>query len=76
MWVCGYKSAYLIVPPLFGVDLGTNLIKQGGNVKGRPSGSLAHLAGCSHGRREALGSNSGQAEIFSSPSTFLGHCDI
>ena len=33
------------------------LIKQGENVKGRPSGSVAQLAECSHGKREALGSS-------------------
>ena len=46
-----------------------NLIKQGENVKGRPSGSVAQLAECSHGKREALGSSLGRAKIFSSPVT-------
>ena len=34
------KSACLVAPPLFRADLGSNLIKQGENVKGRPSGSV------------------------------------
>ena len=66
------KSACLIVPPLFRADSGTNLIKQGENVKGRPCGSVAQLAEYSHGKREALGSSPGRATIFSSPVTFSG----
>ena len=42
------------------------------SVKGRPSGSVAQLAECSHGKREALGSSPGRATIFSSPVTFGG----
>ena len=57
---------------LFRADSGTNLFKQGENVKGRPSGSVAQLAECSHGKREALGSSPGRATIFSSPVTFGG----
>ena len=30
------------------------LLSRGGNVKGRPSGPLAQLAECSHGKRQAL----------------------
>ena len=52
------------MPPVFPADLGTNLIKQGENVKGRPCGSVAQLAECSHGKREALGSSPGRATIF------------
>ena len=48
----------------------TDLIKQGENVKGRPSGSIAQMAECSHGKREALGSSPSRAMIFSSPVTF------
>ena len=68
------KDACLVVPPLFRADSGTNLIKQGENVKGRPCGSVAQLAECSyiHGKREALGSSPGRATIFSSPVTFGG----
>ena len=68
------KCACLVVPPLFRADSGTNLIKQGENVKGRPCGSVAQLAECSHGKREALGSSPGRATIFSSPVTFGGQC--
>ena len=63
------KGACLVVPTLFRADSGTNLIKQGENVKGRPCGSVAQLAECSHGKREALGSCPGRATIFSSPVT-------
>ena len=66
------KCACLVVPPWFRADSGTNLIKQGKNVKGRPCGSVAQLAECSHGKREALGSSPGRATIFSSPVTFGG----
>ena len=41
-------------------------------VKGRICGSVAQLAKCSHGKREALGSSPGRATIFSSPVTFGG----
>ena len=68
------KSACFVVPPLYRADSGTNLIKQGENVKGRPCGSVAQLAECSHGKREALGSSPGRATIFSSPVTFGGQC--
>ena len=70
------KCACLVVPPLFRADSGTNLIKQGENVKGRPCGSVAQLAECSHGKREALGSSPGRATIFSSPVTFGCQCYI
>ena len=71
------KCACLVVPPLFRADSGTNLIKQGENVKGRPCGSIAQLAECSHGKREALGSSPGRATIFSSPVTkFLIPIDL
>ena len=65
------KCACPVVPPSFRADSGTNLIKQGGNVKGRPCGSVAQLAECSHGKREALGLSPGRATIFSSPVTFV-----
>ena len=45
------KSAGLVVPPMFRADSGTNLIKHVGNVKGRPSGSVAQCAECQHGKR-------------------------
>ena len=65
------KSACLVVPPLFRADSEMNLIKQGENVKGRLSGSVAQLAECSHGKREAQGSSPSRATIFSSPVTCL-----
>ena len=61
------KGAWLVVPPLFRADSEKNLIKQGGNVKGRPNGSAAQLAVCSHGKREALGSSPGRATISPPP---------
>ena len=64
------QSACLVVPPLFRADSGTNLIKQEENVKGRPCGSVAQLAECSHGKRDAVGSSPGGATIFFLP------CDI
>ena len=50
------------------------VLMSGHNVKGRPSGSVAQLAECSHGKREALGSSPGRVTIFSSPVTFGGQC--
>ena len=43
-------------------------------IKGRPCGSVAQLAECSHGKREALRSRPGRATIFSSPVIFDGQC--
>ena len=56
---------------LFRADSRTNPIKQGENVKRQPSGSVAQLSMCSHGKREALCSGPGRATIFSSPVTTL-----
>ena len=42
------------------------------SVKGRPCGSVAQLAECSHGKLEALGSSPGRATIFPFPVTFGG----
>ena len=58
----------LDVPPFFRADLGTNLIKQGGNVKGQPSASVPRWqsARTVSEKREALGSSPGRATIFSS----------
>ena len=56
-----------VVPSRFGDE--SNYA--GGNVKGRPRGSVAQLAECSNGKREALSSSPGRATIFSSPVTFL-----
>ena len=49
---------------------GTNLIKQGEIVTGRPCGSVAQWSECSHGMREVLGSSPGRAVCFFLP------CDI
>ena len=43
------------VPAWFRADSGTNLIKQGEIVTGRPWGSVAQWSECSHGMREVLG---------------------
>ena len=45
-----------------------------GCVKGRPCGSVAQFAECSHGKREALGSSPGRATILSSPVPSGGQC--
>ena len=71
LWQRASKSACLVVPQLIRADSGTNLIKQWGNVKGRPCGSVAQLVGCLHGKREALGSSPGRATIFPSPLTHI-----
>ena len=65
------KIACFVVPPFISADFRTNLIKQGGNVKGRPCGSVAQLAECWHGKPDALGSSPGRATIFFSPVTFV-----
>ena len=70
MWVRGKGSEHQNVHvSLFRADSGTNLIKQGESVNGRPCGSVAQLAECLHGKREALGSSPGRATIISSPVT-------
>ena len=38
------------------------------NVKGRPCGSVAQLAECSHGKQETLGSSPSRATFFFHPS--------
>ena len=58
------------VPAWFRADSGTNLIKQGEIVAGRPCGSVAQWSEYSHGMREVLGSSSGRAMCFFLP------CDI
>ena len=63
------KSHVSLVPLLFRADAETILIKQWEKVKGQPSGWVAQLAECLHGKPEALGSSSGWATIFSSPVT-------
>ena len=67
MSIKGCMFHYSLNPSLFRADSGTNLIKHGENIKGRPCGSVAQLAECSHSKREALGSSPGLATSFSSP---------
>ena len=55
------------VPAWFRADSGTNLIKQGEIVAGRPCGSVAQWSECSHGMREVLGSSPGRAVCFFPP---------
>ena len=43
------------VPPLFRADSGTNLNKEGENVKGQPSGLVAQLVECSHSDKRGMG---------------------
>ena len=57
------KETVSSVPEWFRADSGTNLIKQGENVTGRSSGSIA-VVECSHGKRETLGSSPGRATFF------------
>ena len=55
------KGTVSSVPAWFRVDSGTNLIKQGEIVTGRPCGSLVQWSEGSHGMREVLGSSPGRA---------------
>ena len=64
------KGTVLSVPAWFRADSGTNLIKQGEIVTGRPCGSVFQWSECSHGVREVLGSSPGRAMCFFLP------CDI
>ena len=64
------KGTVSSVPTWFRADSGTNLIKQGEIVTGRPCGSVAQWSECSHSMREVLGSSPGQAICLFLP------CDI
>ena len=61
------KGTVSSVPAWFRADSGTNLIKKGEIVTGRPCGSVAQLSECSHGMREVLGSSPGRAMCFFLP---------
>ena len=61
------RSGVSSVPVWFRADSGTNLIKQGEIVTGRPYGSVAQCSECSHGVREVLGSSPGRAMCFCRP---------
>ena len=54
------KGTVLSVPAWLRADSGTNLIKQGEFVTGRPCGSVAQWSECSHGMREVLGLSPGR----------------
>ena len=65
------KGTVSSVPEWFRADSGTNLIKQGEIVTGRPCGSVAQWSEeCLHGMREILGLSPGRAMCFFLP------CDI
>ena len=74
MWVraraASSKETDSSVPAWFRADSGTNLIKQGKIVTGRPCGPIALWSEYSHGLREVLGSSPGRAMCFFLP------CDI
>ena len=61
------KGTVSSVPAWFRADSGTNLIKQGEIVTGRPCGSVARWSECSHGMREVLGSSPGRAMVLFFP---------
>ena len=69
-WAASRKGTVSSVPAWFQSDSGTNLIKQGEIVMGRPCGSVAQWSECLHGMREVLGSSPGRAMCFFLP------CDI
>ena len=66
-WAASSKETVSSVPAWFRADSGTNLIKQGEIVAGRPCGSVAQWSECSHGMREVLGSSPGRAMCFFLP---------
>ena len=61
------KGTVSSVPAWFRADSGTNLIKQGEIVTGRPCGPIAQWSEYSHGLREVLGSSPGRAMCFFLP---------
>ena len=71
MWVraqaASSKGTVLSIPAWFRADVGTNLIKQGEIVTGRPCGSVAQWAECLHSMREVLGLSPGRAMCFFLP---------
>ena len=58
------KGAASSVLAWFWADSGTNLIKQGEIVTGRPCRSVVQWSECSHGLREVLGWSPGRAMCF------------
>ena len=69
-WAASSKGTVSSVPAWFRADSGTNLIKQGEIVAGRPCGLVAQWSECSQGMREVLGLSPGRAMCFFLP------CDI
>ena len=71
VWVCARavsrKGTVSSVPAWFRANSGTNLIKQGEVVTGRPCGSVAQWSEYSLGMREFLGSSPGRAMCFLFP---------
>ena len=61
------KGTVSSVPAWFRADSGTNLIKQGEILTGRPCGSVAQWSECSHGVREFLDSSPGRVMCFFLP---------
>ena len=61
------KGTVSSVPAWFRADSGTNLIKQGEIVTGRPCGSVAQWSECSHGVRGVLSSSPGRSVCFFLP---------
>ena len=70
------KGTVSSVPAWFRADSGTNLIKQGEIVAGRPCGSVAQWSECSHGLREVLGSSPGRAMCFFLPCDIMYECIV
>ena len=69
-WAASGKGTVSSVPAWFRADSGTNLIKQGETVTGRPCGSVAQWSDYLHGMREVLGSSPGRTVCIFFP------CDI
>ena len=71
MWVCARaassKGTVSSVPACFRADSGTNLIKQGEIVTGRPCGPIAQWSEYSHGLPGVPGSSPGPAVCFFLP---------
>ena len=66
-WAASSKGIVSSVPAWFRADSGTNLIKQGEIVTGRPCGPIAQWSEYSHGLRGVLGSSPGRAVCFFPP---------
>ena len=71
MWVraqaASSKGTVSLIGAWFRADSGTNLIKQGEIVTGRPCGLVAQWSECSHGLREVLGFESLSGHVLFPP---------